>query len=144
MISWIVIGVVFFIIEITTPTFFYMWFGIGAFIAAVSSVWLGFLWQLSIFLISSAVLLALTRPIAKRIQKPESPRKINVEDIVGKEAVVVETINNLSGKGIVKINGDMWRAFSKDDSTVIEEGEKVRIIKVEGAHLVVEKVEVKQ
>lgn len=142
MITWIVIGVIFLIIEITAPAFFYMWFGIGAFVAAVSAVWLNFLWQLSIFLVSSAVLLALTRPFARKIQKYESPKKIHLEDIVGKEAVVVETIDNTAGKGIVKVNGDMWRAFSSDDSQVIEKGEKVKILKVEGAHLVVEKVEV--
>lgn len=142
MITWIVIGVIFLIIEITAPAFFYMWFGIGAFVAAVSAVWLNFLWQLSIFLVSSAVLLALTRPFARKIQKYESPKKIHLEDIVGKEAVVVETIDNTAGKGIVKVNGDMWRAFSSDDSQVIEKGEKVKILRVEGAHLVVEKVEV--
>ncbi len=144
MISWIVIGVVFMIVEITAPAFFYMWFGIGAFIAAVSALWLGFLWQLTIFLVSSAVLLALTRPFARKIQRYESPRKIHLEDIIGKEAIVVETIDNTAGKGIVKVNGDMWRAFSKEDSQVISKGEKVKILKVEGAHLVVEKLEVER
>ncbi len=144
MIVWIVIGVVFLIIEITAPAFFYMWFGIGAFVAAISAVWLGFLWQLSIFLVSSAVLLALTRPFARKIQRYEPSKKIHLEDIVGKEAIVIETIDNTAGKGIVKVNGDMWRAFSKDDSQVIEKGEKVKILKVEGAHLVVEKSEVEK
>ena len=143
MISWIIIGVVFLIAEMMVPAFFYMWFGIGAFVAAVSAVWLGFLWQLSIFLVSSAVLLALTRPFTRKIQEYEPPKKIHIEDIIGKEAVVVETIDNNAGRGIIKINGDMWRAFSNDDSQVIEKGEKVRILKVEGSHLVVEKLEVK-
>jgi membrane protein implicated in regulation of membrane protease activity len=140
--AWIVIGVVFMVLEIITPTFFYMWFGIAAFITAISAIWLNFFWQLSIFVISSAILVGLTRPLARKILKSEPPKKIHIEDIVGKEALVIETIDNAAGKGLVKVNGDVWRAFSKDDS-VIEQGEKVKILKVEGAHLVVEKTEVK-
>lgn len=55
-------------------------------------------------------------------------------------ALVIETINNKEGTGLVKINGDVWRAFAEDDEEVIEKGEHVKILKVEGAHVVVKKV----
>ena len=143
MTGWIVIGVVFMILEMITPAFFYMWFGIAAFITAVSAIWMDFIWQLSIFVVSSAVLLALTRPLARKISRVEPPKKIHIEDIVGKEGIVVEDIDNSRGKGLVKVDGDMWRAISEGED-IIEKGEKVKILKVEGAHLVVKKAGVKE
>jgi len=137
--GWIVIGVVFLILEMITPAFFYMWFGIGAFIAAISALWLDFYWQLSIFLLSSAALLALTRPLARKIQKSESPRKIHLEEIIGKEALVIQEIDNEAGRGLVKVDGDVWRAISEDGEK-IEKGEKVVILRVEGAHVVVRRL----
>ncbi len=139
MTGWIVIGVVFLILEMITPAFFYMWFGIGAFIAAISALWLDFYWQLSIFLLSSAVLLAFTRPLARKIQKSESPRKIHLEEIIGKEALVIQEIDNEAGRGLVKVDGDVWRAISEDGEK-IEKGEKVVILRVEGAHVVVRRL----
>ncbi len=139
MTGWIVIGVVFLILEMITPAFFYMWFGIGAFIAAISALWLDFYWQLSIFLLSSAALLALTRPLARKIQKSESPRKIHLEEIIGKEALVIQEIDNEAGRGLVKVDGDVWRAISEDGEK-IEKGEKVVILRVEGAHVVVRRL----
>ena len=143
MTGWIIVGVVFLVLEIISPTFFYMWFGIAGFISAISSIWLDFYWQLAIFVLSSAILLYLTRPIAKKLHEKEPPKKIHLDEIIGKEALVIERIDNSAGKGLVKVDGDIWRAFSSDDS-IIEKGEKVRVLKVEGAHLVVEKMEVER
>lgn len=135
---WIVLGVILSVAEILTPTFFIFWFGLGAFAAAIVAVWGGTIVQIATFVVSSAVLVILSRPIAKKLAG-EPSRKIHVDDIVGKEAMVYETIDNLKGRGVVKVNGDLWRAVSSKDE-VIERGEKVRIIKVEGAHVVVERV----
>jgi len=46
----------------------------------------------------------------------------------------------VEGKGLIKVGGDVWRAYSSNDEVKIERGEKVKIIKVEGAHVVVERV----
>jgi membrane protein implicated in regulation of membrane protease activity len=77
-----------------------------------------------------------TRKLAKKITG-EEVRSINVDEIIGKEAIVIEQIDNKLGKGVVKVSGDMWRAVSVDDDVVIQSGEKVIIEKVEGAHVVV-------
>ncbi len=138
VIFWVILGVILCVAEILTPSFFIFWFGLGAFVAALSAIWLGTLLQILIFALSSAIFVILSRPIAKKISG-EEPRKIHVDEIVGKEALVLERIDNFKGTGVVKVNGDTWRAVSVDDS-IVEEGEKVRILKVEGAHLVVERV----
>lgn len=135
---WLILGVIFIIGEILTPTFFLFWFGIGAFVASAISIAFGTLIQVVSFIVVSGLLVILTRPLTKRLTK-EQPRKIHIDEIIGKIGSVIETINNEQGKGLVKINGDMWRAYSNDDS-IIQEGEKVKILKVEGAHVIVEKL----
>ncbi|MEJ5229190.1 MAG: NfeD family protein [Pseudothermotoga sp.] len=135
---WLILGVFFVVAEIFTPTFFLLWFGIGAFVASAVSVVFGTLIQVIAFIVVSGILVILTRPLTKNLTKQE-PRKIHIYEIIGKTAVVVETVDNEKGTGLVKVNGDLWRAYSSEDA-VIPEGEKVRITKVEGAHLVVEKL----
>ncbi|AEH51275.1 NfeD family protein [Pseudothermotoga thermarum] len=136
---WLILGVLLVIGEILTPTFFLLWFAIAAFVTSAVSTMFGTLVQLLTFIAVSAILVILTRPLAKKLVKQE-PRKIHIDEIIGKIATVVETIDNKAGKGLVKIQGDIWRAYSEDD-TVIEEGKKVQVLKVEGAHVVVRKVE---
>lgn len=136
---WLIFGVIFIIGEILTPTFFLFWFGIGAFVASAVSVAFGTIVQVISFIVVSGLLVILTRPLTKKLTK-EQPRKIHIDEIIGKIGLVIETIDNEQGKGLVKINSDTWRAYSNDDS-VIQEGEKVKILKVEGAHVIVEKLQ---
>ncbi|MGJ8454112.1 NfeD family protein [Pseudothermotoga sp. U03pept] len=135
---WLIFGVFFVIAEIFTPTFFLLWFGIGAFVASAVSIVFGTLVQVIVFIVASGILVVLTRPLTKNLTKQE-PRKIHIYEIIGKTATVVESIDNDKGTGLVKVNGDIWRAYSSDNS-VVPESEKVRIIKVDGAHLIVEKL----
>lgn len=123
--------------EIFTPTFFIFWFGVGAMVAALVSLYFGVYVQVLTFGAVSMVLVLLTRRL---VLSWEPPRKIHVEEIVGKEALVIETIDNKQGTGLVKINGDVWRAFSEDDDVIVEKGEHVKILRVEGAHVVVRKL----
>ncbi len=134
---WIVFGVVLMVIEIFTPTFFIFWFGIGSLAAAVVAYFYeNTLIELLTFIVVSGVLVLLTRKLAKKLTG-EEVRSINVDEIIGKEAIVIERIDNIKGKGVVKVNGDMWRAVSIEDHIIINECAKVIIEKVEGAHVVV-------
>ncbi|MDK2885669.1 MAG: hypothetical protein PWP54_227 [Thermosipho sp. (in: thermotogales)] len=127
------------VLEIVTPTFFIFWFGVGGLAAALVAYFVGnTIWELITFIVVSGFLVLLTRPLVNKMTG-EQPRQINVDEIIGKRALVLEEIDNKSGKGIVKINGDTWRAYSVDDEVKIKKGEYVKILKVEGAHLVVEK-----
>ncbi|WP_448374752.1 NfeD family protein [Fervidobacterium sp.] len=134
---WIIFGVLLMVIEIFTPTFFIFWFGLGSLAAAITAYFYeNTLFELLTFIVVSGVLVLSTRKLAKKITG-EEVRSINVDEIIGKEAIVVERISNKSGKGIVKVSGDMWRAVASDDELVINDGEKVIIERVEGAHVVV-------
>ena len=132
LIFWIVLGIALSVAEIFIPTFFLFWFGLGAFAAAVVSVFYGLVFQLIAFVVASALLLIFTRPIAvKMLLRKESPREINIDAIVGKRAEVVKRIDPLSGTGMVKINGELWRAVTEDNS-VVEVENYVLIQRVDG------------
>ena len=138
-VNWIIAGILMIIIEILTPTFFIMWFGIGAFSASVVAYFnLSWVYQILTFLIVSTVLVILTRPIAKRITGP-SPRKIAIDEIVGKVGIVLEDVDFEKG-GIVKVGSDTWRAVVEKDVR-IPKGSKIKVLRVEGTKLVVEPVE---
>ena len=139
---WIVFGVILMVIEILTPTFFIFWFGLGSLAAAVVAYFHeNTLLELLTFVIVSAILVLSTRRLAKKLSG-EQIRSINVDDIVGKEALVIERVDNKAGTaGVVKVNGDMWRAVSFDDNITFEKGELAVIEKVEGAHVVIRQIE---
>lgn len=129
------------VLEILTPTFFIFWFGCGALAASITAFFVhNTIWELTTFIVISGILVLLTRPLANKITGSQS-RKINIDEIVGKKALVLEEINNKASTGLIKVNGDTWRAFSNNDDVIIKKGEYVKILKVEGAHVVVEKIE---
>ncbi len=137
-VMWIVLGFALCAAEIFVPSFFIFWFGLGAFAAAFVSLIFGMTAQVVVFISVSAVLLIFTRPIVlKTLLRHDSPKKINIDDIIGKKAVVVEKIDPLSGKGMVKVNGELWRAKTSDEK--IEVGQYVEILRVEGTLLIVKK-----
>ena len=53
---------------------------------------------------------------------------------------MTEYIYNIAGKGAAKIQGEEWTARSTEDETMIEKGEKVKILKISGVKLIVSKI----
>ncbi len=79
-----------------------------------------------------------TRPLTKKIlSKKKQPT--NADRNIGQIAVVTEEIENLKDKGAVKVNGVVWTAKNTADDP-IPAGEKVRILRIEGVKLIVEKI----
>ena len=95
------------------------------------------LWiQILAFAVVSLVLLLLLRPVAMKYIKPKTVTT-NYDSLVGLEAKV--TVDILPGKwGHVEVNGVDWSAKSKNDEA-IPAGEKVKVLAVEGAKLIVRK-----
>ena len=65
--------------------------------------------------------------------------RTNSDALVGKEAIVTKDIDVLDG-GVVKFGGELWLAKPVDDCSVISEGSKVRVVRVEGVSLIVDGV----
>ena len=60
----------------------------------------------------------------------------NLDSVIGKEGVVTETINNIEGKGCVKVWGKEWSAISDDPDIVLENGDIVIIKEIRGVKLI--------
>lgn len=139
VIVWLVILIVFVVIEIFTLGLTTIWFAGGSLVAIVVAALGGPVWlQIMIAAIVSGVLLFFTRPIAMKYFNRDRERT-NAESLVGRQAIVISEINNLQGIGQVTINGMEWTARSIMDGQTIEPGDIVIIRGINGVKLLVEK-----
>ena len=60
---------------------------------------------------------------------------------IGKKGIVTATINSLEGKGLVKVNGEVWSA--KTNLETIPEGTEVEVIGIDGVKLIVTPLDIK-
>lgn len=135
-IIWAIVLIVMIIAEFITQQLVSIWFVVGSAVALMASLTsISFTSQFIIFLVVSIIALVLTRPFVKKIISKEKT-KTNADMVIGNIATVIETISLEDGTGRVKINGLDWKASS---DTHIEVGEKVKVIRIEGVTLIVEK-----
>ncbi len=133
---WLCIFVALSILEMATVNLVSIWFAVGSLIAAFSTFFTkdGTV-QLAVFVISSAITLALTKPIVQKIRT----RKIiptNLDRVIGKIGVVTEEITKLD-PGEVKVDGKHWSALSTKKIAV---GRKVEVLSIDGVKLHVKEV----
>jgi len=137
---WFLVGLALILSEFMLPGFILVFFGVGAWVVAVTT-WLGMTsgWtsQLLTFAISSVVLLiTLRRWFRARFfgyigddQNPE----VNLDDLAGQEVVVTADIQ--PGEiGNVEYKGATWQARS---DTALSAGARAAIIRAEGITLIV-------
>lgn len=138
---WLIISGVCFIIEMATVGFFIFWFGIGAMLSMVVSLFFpeNILLQLAVFLVSSIILLFLTKPLLNRFTKKEKTLETNAYSIIGKNGIVIQNINWETGKGQVRVSNEVWSAKVSDKS-MIEKGTEIKVVKIDGVKAVVEPI----
>ena len=121
---WLVIGVILFVVEMLTLTFYLLWIGIGAIAAALIALVVPdlFFVQALFGCIVALVLTFFTKPLTKFMRKSEGFTDV-IDELVGKEGIVIEEIDK--GKnGIVKVGNETWSASSdqllrKDEVVII-------------------------
>lgn len=137
LIMWIVLTVVFAVIEALTLQIVTVWFAVGSIGAIIANVvHASPLVQLIVFVALSILTLVIARPYLKKLSKTNAP-PTNADACIGKQAVVTEEINNTLGKGQAKIRGVIWTARSSEENTIIKEGEMVTVTAIEGVKLIV-------
>jgi len=138
-IIWFILAAILIIGEIFTAGFFLFWFGIGAAVAGVLSLFnLGLGWQWGAFIVVSGVLFAISRRFAEKVTAKQPPG-IGADRFIGKKGVVLERVDNIKNTGRVRIDKDEWRADSETD-LVIAVGKMVMVKRLDGTHLVVEEI----
>ena len=135
---WLIIAGLFFIAEMITVGFLVFWFGVGALFAMIVSFFTSnIIIQTTVFIVSSAILLFVTKPFVKKFVDVK-PTNTNAFSIIGKKALVIKEINSNS-VGQIKINGEVWSAEAENDETITE-GSEVEIVKINGVKAIVKGV----
>ena len=124
---WLFLGLFFVIAEFLLPSFFIIFFGLGAWVTAIfvwlvptTPVWLALL----VFILSSIGLLLGLRAKLAPIFKGEEERDKENNENIGATAEVVETITPQK-RGIIKMRGTTWSATAEQE---IVAGEQVIVV----------------
>ena len=136
---WLIALVIFALAEAATVSLVSIWFAAGALAALVVSLFTDNLFvQCAVFLAVSALCMALVRPLAqKRFSPLPHQRTTNLDRLIGTEAVVTETIDNLAATGQVKASGQIWTARTETDEPV-PVGTVVTVLRIEGVKMIVQ------
>ena len=136
-ILWLALIVVFVAIEIGTVGLTAIWFAGGALVALlVQLLGLNIYWQIIIFIISSAILMTVTRPWALKYFKPRLV-KTNYESVVGETVCLTEVVDNIKGTGTAIYKGQEWTARAYEAGKTFEAGTIVAVKEIRGVTLYV-------
>ncbi len=136
---WLVISGIFFVLEIATVGFFVFWFGIGAIFAMIVSLFTSnIIIQTTVFLITSTLLILLTKPFVQKISHQDTVQT-NAYSIIGQTGVVTKEIDAKKGIGQIKVGSEIWTANTKQDE-VIPVGTEVEILEISGVKAIVKPI----
>ena len=135
---WLIAAGIFFIAEIATVGFLIFWVGVGALLAMIVSFFTGnLLIQTAVFVITSSLLIPLTKPIVKKYFDDGKATATNAYSLIGKKGIVIVDIKNMDSTGQVKVDGEVWSAKSDTD---LEKGTEIEVLKIDGVKLIVKPV----
>jgi inner membrane protein len=131
--DWLILAAILFVLEVTSPGIFFMWFGFAAAITGIMAFAFATSWQwqlVSFCLLSlGAVLLAL-KYLRKHPLRSERPL-LNERAVqqIGQCYDLIEPIVN--GRGSVKIGDSLWRVEGPE----LPKGSRVRVLGCDGTLL---------
>lgn len=130
---WLCLIIFLGIIEASTVNLVSIWFIISGLTALVLSFFIdNFAIQFGTFVVLGIILMLTTRNfLQKKLVKKE---KTNLDRVIGMKGIVTEKITE-NNVGEVKVDGKKWSAVSKQS---LKEGDKVKILKINGVKLEVE------
>jgi membrane protein implicated in regulation of membrane protease activity len=125
------------LIEIASLDLVFTMLAIAALAAAgAAALGLGFPAQVIVFVLTSALLLAVLRPLALRKLKPAGPgERTNTAAHLGRRVEVLEPVSERSG--LVKLAGEAWTARTEASGVTYDAGEYLQVVRIEGATAVV-------
>lgn len=137
---WLGVGLLAVVLELLTASALVsIWFAVGACATALVSLLdfsIGI--QIAVFVIMSFLSMLIVRPVAARYLRGNVVRT-NADRYIGEKGIVTKKITS-NDWGEVKIQGTIWHAVSVEDEE-IEEGSRVKVVAIEGAKLLVMKLQ---
>jgi len=143
--AWFILGLAFLVVEACVPGLFILFFGLGAWSAAMAALaGLGFTAQVLVFIAMTVVSLALLRSKLKKLLAARSGRGEEADDPVvaaqylGREVMVVAEA--APGRPtLVEFNGANWQARVEGEAPV-RLGDRVRVVGRDNLTLVVARI----
>ncbi len=137
-IMWFILGIIFWFIEIITPTaLISIWFIFGSIVAGILALLnVDTTYQLLSFISCSILCLLLFRPLLKKYFTPKLT-KTNADRLIGKKYHLDDDYYEKHW-GLLNINGITWNVESVDLKP-INKGELVEIVNISGSKLIVRK-----
>jgi inner membrane protein len=122
---WLIIGGALLIAEMLAFTFYLLWLGIGALVAAVVAWIVPDLIVLQILAgcLAALALTYFTKPLTRRFRMSKG-YKDPIDEMIGKDGIVVEEID-LGKHGIVKVGNETWSASSQE---YLPKGEMIIVV----------------
>jgi membrane protein implicated in regulation of membrane protease activity len=135
--AWIILGVVLFGLELLAPGAFFLWLGIAAVVTGIVDGALGLSWQAAVLVFAVlSVGAVLVGRVATRDRNDEEgdrpPLNRRAQSFVGRVFTLESPI--VSGSGRIRVDDSSWRIVGPDAPA----GANVRVVRVEGATLMVE------
>jgi|GEM_PF-1463677 len=135
---WTVVALVFFILEISTASFFFLWIGAGALITVVVSLFsVPATVEYTVFAVSSVLLVVISRRWAGKISG-KSSQIANVDGLIGQIGRITKVYSHAPWQGYAKVGGESWRV-EMEKEIPLQMSDEVKVLSVKSNILVVEK-----
>ena len=135
--SWIILGLVLMGLELLAPGIFLLWLGLAAMLTGIIDWAFGLSWQVAVlvFALLSVGAVLIGRAVTRHDDEQEGgrpPLNRRGQALVGR--VFTLDVPIAGGEGRIKVDDSVWRVVGADAPA----GARVRVVRVEGATLVVE------
>jgi membrane protein implicated in regulation of membrane protease activity len=133
--AWIILGVLLIGLELTAPGIFFLWLGLAALVTGLVDGLIGLSWQAStlLFAVLSVLAVLAGRTVSRPAVRTESS-SLNQrgEALIGRRFTLEAPL--AGGEGRIRVDDSSWRVTGPD----LPRGAAVRVVRVDGATLVVE------
>ena len=135
-IIWLTVFLLLGVAEMLTLNLYFILMSAGALAALVAFLFHAPLWlQIVLFCVVALATTVLIRPLAMaHLRKGPADQLSNVDRLIGRPAVVIETVSTHGG--LVKIGGDVWTARIRGGAEV-PVGAGVEVAAIDGATAIV-------
>ena len=137
---WLVAVIIFLVVELLSVALTSIWFAAGALAAMLVAMFNGnMIVQMIAFIVVAVGLLYATKPWSKKFIDTKKV-STNADRAIGEEIRVIERVSNLDQTGKAIVHGMEWTVRTENDNIVIEQGELVRVLRISGVKVIVERV----
>ena len=138
-IIWVAIGIICIIIEIFTPGFLFLSFGVGAILTGLVALIIpSIAFLILTFAVITLIVFLLSRKFSRKLISADY-EDTNVKALVGKTGKVTQEIP-ANEKGYVKIGGEEWAAVSQNNKEIKKDA-RVTVNDIEGNKVIVTVIE---